>query len=235
MNEKLTITRQNIQDLQPVARGMADAYMTAFAGPPWYEVTRCIEQQCPQTYSSNAIGDDCESCGQVLVMPAYDQSQLQEGWRSIVANEDAMIEVDLSRTGVPLRATIARPTDATELYTRKYSDVPQMQSWINQTLPTGEFVWIEDTFANLAISPRGNLNGRGRTLGAIAMRYGAMQIATRTKSPAIIRATGRDAGDRTNLYIGTESFDASVLSRISIVSAVPDARSVLVVAPQKDQ
>lgn len=235
MNEKLTITRQNIQDIKPVAAGLAEAYIAAFAGPPWFEVTQCIEQQCPQTFSSRQIGCDCEICGTALSTPAYNESQLVAGWNSIVANENAMIELDMSGSSVPLRATIARPTDITELYERKYSDTPQMQSWINETMPTEEFVWIEDTFANLVISPNGNLRDRGRTLGAIAMRYGGMQIATRTKSSAIIRATGRDIGGATSLYVGTAPFNPTVSRGIATIGTVPDSRSVLVVDATKRQ
>lgn len=233
MNERITVDSQNIGDLEYISPGMAEAYVSAFAGPPWYEVSRCIEQECPQVFSANNIGNGCESCGQLLVTPAYEPSELEEGWRSIVANEAAMIEADISQTGVLLRATVARPTNSVELYQRKYSNVPQMKPWIAQNLPNGEFVWIEDTFANLAKSPNGNLNGRGRTLGVVALRYGNLQIATRTKSAAIVRATGRDAGDRTSLYLGTESFDANATRGMAVISNVPDARSVLVVSPTK--
>ncbi len=97
---------------------------------------------------------------------------------------------------------------------------------MDRVLP-GEFVWIEDTFADRGRQPRGNLQNRGATLGAIAAYFGGLQIATRTIQPAVIKATLRDVGQMTDLYVGTEGIGTEWQAMARKSDMVPDRRTLL--------
>jgi hypothetical protein len=224
MNE-IIITNKNADRLIEFGPGMADAYQEAFAGPPWFEASRCANEGCDEGFSPDTSGCACIKCGAELVQ-AYDQAELVEGWKVMVEQEDAMIELALSQLCEPIRATIARPTTPDELFRRKYAGLPRMEEWLDESLPT-EFAWIEDTFANRKKSPTGNLNRRRQTLGRVAACYSGLTIATRTLSPAIVRATVRDVGDITDMYVGTEQVGALPLPIVRKAGSVPDRRTLL--------
>ena len=226
MSEVIMITKNNSEQLSAFGEEMAKAYIDDFRRPPWFEVSRCIQDVCTVQSSRNEPFSCCDECGSEL-QPAYLSRDLQENWKYMINKEDAAIEVAVSAEGAPLRVTIARPTDVDELYARKYRDVPEMEPWLNQARPSGEFVWIEDTFANLAVSPKGNLSDRKRTLGLVALQYGGSVIATRTLAPAVVRATIRDVGVSTDLYIGASEVGVDQTLAARTYSTVPDNRTFI--------
>jgi len=209
--------------LDDIAVPLADVYKAAFAGEPWYEVSRCGTENCSVGFCSSAAGLPCAGCGGELV-EAYDSNELATIWRRMITDEDAMMEVGYA-DGEPVRVTLARPTTPGELYARKYADVPAMERWVGENLDS-ELVWIEDTFADRNRQPRGNLKERGRTLGGIALRYGGLAIVTRTLAPQIIAATLRDMPESTDLFIGSEGIGDTILGARS-VGTVPDRRTLL--------
>ena len=206
---------------------MARAYQAAFEGEPWNERSKCVEEVCGVEFCGDSVGSDCPECGSTLV-EAYDADELVNGWRGMILDEDAFMEISLNQDRKVTLATIARPVNREKLLLQKYADNELMAEWIDQNLPES-FTWIEDTFANRKIQPRGNLAQRGRTLAQIALRYGGGVIATRTITPQVIGATARDAGNATDLYIGTQSIGLGQTSRFRSFGAVPDWRSTLVI------
>lgn len=101
-----------------------------------------------------------------------------------------------------------------------------MSVWAERNLPD-KLVWIEDTVADRDRSPRGNLSERGQTIGAIAAYYGGLTIATRTLQPPIIRATLRDCGSITDLYVGELGVGAGMVQDARRSGSVPDRRTLL--------
>jgi hypothetical protein len=92
-----------------------------------------------------------------------------------------------------------------------------------------ELVWIEETFADRDKRPSGNLRERGATLGIMAAYFGGLQIATRTIQPPVVKATLRDVGRMTDLYVGTEGVGAKWLPMASSSGVVPDRRTVMII------
>jgi hypothetical protein len=227
MNSVEMITRENIDTFKIVAPSLAETYKIAFAGDPWYEVSRCGSKQCAGSFKTQEADENCATCGTALV-PAYDSDELVSGWQAIIEEEDAVVELTRDQLERPVCVTIARPTTQEELWRRKYLGITAMSRWIDEQLPS-KFVWIEDTFANRKISPTGNLKNRGATLGRIAARYGGLQIATRTLQPAIIRATLRDVGPNTTMYVGSEGIGNDIAGSVRFRGNVPDRRTVLVI------
>lgn len=219
-----TITKQSVSSLERYGIELADAYKVAFAGSPWFEVSRCEDTSCPTEYQGLAVNCLCPDCGSMLV-EAYTTQELIDGWQAMIENDNAMMEVAFEDS-VPVRATLARPTDPAELFRRKYAQINTMEQWTADNLPA-EFVWIEDTFANRDLVPTGNLNNRGATLGRIAIAYGGLQVVTRTLAPAVVRSTVRDAGVYTDVYLGSEQAGQNQTSGARNVGMLPDRRTLL--------
>lgn len=217
------ITQANSACLDEVAYQLADTYIDDFARPPWNEVSKC--SNCG-AFSASPVGSRCVICN-IDQIPAYDAGGLLNEWRDLL-DEGALIEVLRNDEGIPLRTTIAAPLTPAGLFTRKYLEVPEMEAWLEETLPA-EVAYIYDTFANLRISQKGNLSDRGATLGRIAEAFSGLPIVMRTLQPAIIRATVRDAGNRTDVYVGRREAGLAQALGARAISTVPDRRTLLYV------
>jgi hypothetical protein len=222
-NREIITGEQGSRRLNDIATPLANVYKVAFAGEPWYEVSRCANLECTESFSMTDSGEPCIGCGDNLV-EAYETGELIAAWRRMIVDEDAMMEVGFV-DGVPVRVTLARPTTPGELYTRKYANAPAMEEWVNENLDQ-ELVWIEDTFADRAKQPTGNLKDRGRTLAGIALRYGGLAIATRTLAPQVVAATLRDVSENTDLFVGSEGVGGA-MSGARTKQTVPDKRTLL--------
>jgi hypothetical protein len=227
MNTLKIIDRRNVDELQIIGESMAEAYQRAFAGSPWFEASRCEADFCDIGFCPDDPGGNCPKCASILV-EAYDKTTLVKDWETMVREDDALIELTATDQQLALRATIARPTNPDELLARKYENLPEMQPWADANLPD-KLVWIEDTFANLRISPQGNLVDRARTLGLIATRYAVPMIATRTLAPAVVRATLRDAGMQTDMYLGSEAVGVDMTANARYTGELPDRRTFLAI------
>jgi hypothetical protein len=222
----ILIVESNKNELEQIGFELAEAYKESFAGEPWFERSKCLNQECEENYSDLKPGCECDKCRQALT-DAYNSEELISSWTQIL-EQGGLIEVDLCDDQIPIRATISRPTNPNELFRRKYDNVPIMRAWIGANLPN-EFVWVEDTFANRRIKPAGNLRNRGQTLKTIQTRYDGLQVVTRTISAQIISATFRDRPDDTKLYFGTQRIELKKDKNICAVGEVPDRRSLLVI------
>lgn len=231
MSNLEVITADNAERIKEIGPELAESYKVAFAGDPWNEISRCNAQACPAGLSNLEVGCDCADCGQPLG-EAYEVNDLVSGWSDMLTLENAFFEV-ASEDCQPQRATIARPTNIDELLMRKYQDVPIMKDWLQQRF-SGNFVWIEDTFANRLRKPTGNLKERGQTLRRIAAFYGGAQILTRTLSPAIVASTLRDTKAGCSVYIGTQGVGKEIVSQVFenpgfSLPAVPDRRTLIAI------
>lgn len=222
-NREILTGERGARRLDDIAMPLANVYKAAFAGEPWFEVSRCAADDCPIGFCPDSPGLPCAGCGNELA-EAYEADELVAAWRQMIAGEGAMMEVGYMGDD-PVRVTLARPTTSAELYARKYADVPAMERWTAENLDR-ELVWIEDTFADRRLQPRGNLKDRGRTLGNIALRYGGLAIVTRTLAPQVIAATLRDAGTSTDMFVGAEGV-GDVMPGARTVGRVPDRRTLL--------
>ena len=107
------ITAENADRINEIGQDLAESYKVAFAGPPWNEVGKCIQQECLVQLVGQEPGCACLGCGELLV-EAYNATELVTNWGSLLINDNALIEVSFT-DGLAQRATIARPTSASEL------------------------------------------------------------------------------------------------------------------------
>lgn len=228
--QKIRMIDGSSRDLfDDISERMARVYKNEFAKPPWNEVSQCRNNDCAETFAALCPGGNCPQCESVLE-EAYDAEGLVRAWEDALDNCGAVMEVEMI-DGQFQRVTIARPTTQQELFEQKYKENSQMENWIDRTLPS-RFVWIDDTFADRDRRSTGNLDGRGITLGKIAARYGGLVVATRTLQPAIVASTLRDAGARTDVYVGTNKVMVDGYAACT-VGSIPDRRTLLAVEQQR--
>ncbi len=234
MNRIELISANNAERIDAIGPELAQTYKVAFAGSPWFEVSRCGYSDCQVEFTPDQPGCMCIECGQPLC-EAYSETKLVDTWRSQIVGQGALLEVAFDGE-YPQRATLVRPTNPDELWTRKYQDQPAMAPVLKGILPA-EFAWIEDTFANRDRIPTGNLRDRGQTLDRISQFYGGdTVIATRTLAEGIVASTLRDKGSTTSVWIGSQRAGTSIVNdRLKNhgyeLPTIPDRRTLLVVRP----
>ena len=120
---------QNEDEIAPYYQEITAAYVAAFAGKPWYEVSKCPNpsQQTPDctggAYCRMASGDFCGICEQRITEPAYTPDGLVDGWRQLYRQVERPIWY-LERVAdekVAL-AALAWRTDAEQLGRLRYAD-----------------------------------------------------------------------------------------------------------------
>lgn len=227
MNKIEVISSSNAPRLDDYIGQLTDSYIDAFARPPWNEVSQCVSYG---GYSPSVSGAPCGNC-QALLVEAYKPADLYSDWKRLL-DDGAQIELALNDNDVFCRATITGPSTPAQLFESKYKSVEAMEEWLSAALP-GEIAYIYETFANLRVSPNGNLRDRGQTLGRIARAFAGMPIVTRTLQPAVVRATVRDAGARTSVYLGASNAGGPQALGARAIGTAPDMRTLLFVEAEQ--
>ncbi len=191
MSEKGIFYRPGELDLTKVV----EPYQQAFAGWPWYEVSKCVDAQTPKRceggLSRTEVDESCATCLSVPTRPAYEPEELLDRFAVIEETHPARwyAESAEGKLAVVALAWLARPVQIAD---EKYNDVPEMQAWMQRSLPDKPIVWLDEVFADTSVRERGNLNNFGEMCGGFMEKLEAPTLAYRTISPAMIRAAERD-------------------------------------------
>jgi hypothetical protein len=177
------------------------AYQAAFAGEPWYEVSKCADQlqRCVGGLSSLAVGASCELCGGCPDLPAYEADELVKRFDGLAASRPTTWYVEQNGKGATL-AAIAWKANAEVIANEKYSDAPEMAKWLNAELGSDEVIWLDEVFANKDLKPRGNLQNFGKFVTGLAEMLGSQTVAYRTIEPRMIAVPSRDFGQAANIF-----------------------------------
>lgn len=194
---------------------LTDVYISAFAGPPWYEVSRCPDMRlrCEGGLSRLAIGATCDTCLLKPNEPAYTQDGLEQNWRELTKDRSVYWWVESNELGITM-AALAWKATAGVIADEKYPDQPEMKTWLKSRLGEGEIVWLDEVFADRTKKPSGNLKAFGQMCESFAEELLENTLAYRTISSQMISAARRDF-DTTEVFT---SFDD-----------VPDRRSFVIV------
>jgi hypothetical protein len=202
---------------------LASIYQTAFAGEPWHEVSACaapaqFEKPCPGGRSPQEIGETCPRCGEILRAPAFSEERLTAGWISHFNAHASRFYVERLPDGSCVLGALAWKASAEALAKRCYSAVEEeeMREWLADRLP-GEFVWLEDIFADLAARPAGNLWNFRTMISQLLFELKGTVLAFRSINEGLIQKT-------------ITLFDPWA-ERLVALEDVPDRRDLVVVRP----
>lgn len=198
-------------------------YQRAFAGEPWREVSACaapgqFEDACTGGRSPQEIGETCARCGEILRAPAFPEERLTAGWISHFNEHDSRFYIERLPDGSCVLGALAWKASADALATRCYPAVEEeeMREWLADRLP-GEFVWLEDIFADLAARPAGNLWNFRTMISHFLFELRGTALAFRSINEGLIQKTVTLFGPRAERLVALED--------------VPDRRDLVVVRP----
>lgn len=177
------------------------AYQAAFAGEPWYEVTKCADEQlrCVGGLSSLVVGAVCDMCDRRPNLPAYELDEMVERFEELAETHPTAWYVEQNAKGLTLGAIAWRATPAI-IAEEKYADVPSMGNWMEAILGSDEIMWLDEVFADKKLKPRGNLKNFGNFVIGLAEVLDTDIVAFRTKEPRMLSVVQRDFGDAASIF-----------------------------------
>jgi hypothetical protein len=194
-------------------------YQEAFRGWPWYEESKCVDQdklkRCQGGLSRLALGQTCDTCLNVVSVPAYEPAELIDRFTDIAVTRPTLwYREDIDQQAAV--AALAWPADAARIALEKYEDIDTMSQWMQQRLGEDEFVWLDEIFADKRVRSSGNLQDFKAIAEGFMDMFDRDMMAFRTINPALIRAAERD-------------FGASVEVSRQSLSQVPDRRDFVII------
>lgn len=188
-------------EVKPLYGEIVPAYQVAFAGEPWYEVSKCADQlrRCVGGLSSLAVGVSCKLCGSCPALPAYEADELVNRFNDLATSRPTTWYVEQNDQGVTL-AAIAWKANSAVIAGEKYSDAPQMTEWLDEELGSDDVMWLDEVFANKNLKPKGNLQNFGKFVTGMAEMIGLQTVAYRTIEPRMIAVPSRDFGRAASIF-----------------------------------
>lgn len=175
------------------------AYQAAFAGEPWFEVSKCVDgqrpQRCPSGLSRLAVREFCDTCLTTPQLPAYESDELIERFETLASDRPTLWYQE-KLAGKTALAAIAWTAPAMTIADEKYTDNPPMRAWLEARLGNEPIVWLDEVFADKTVRQADNLRNFGPMCEGLMERLALPRIAYRTINPAMTNAAMRDFGSR---------------------------------------
>lgn len=181
------------KEIRPMFDSIVPVYQVAFAGSPWYEVSKCVdaEQRCLSGLSSLSIGTMCNTCGGCPNQPAYEADELIARFETIGQRRPTVWYIEKTEGEIALAALAWRASPGV-IAREKYAQQPQMEEWLELTLQNQTVGWLDEVFADRTVRPEGNLKNFDTLCRGVADALSVDTVAYRTKSPQMTRAAKRD-------------------------------------------
>lgn len=172
-----------------------EPYQRAFAGPPWYEVSKCADRQLPQRcvggLSRTAINSLCGTCSLAPDRPAYEAGELLERFTTLEQSRPLNWYAEETDGGIAV-ASLAWMATPETIATEKYADDPDMKPWLEETFGEQEIVWLDEVFADKTVRADKNLTNFKAMCNGYRERFDTPVLAYRTISEAMTRVAFRD-------------------------------------------
>lgn len=191
------------EEIKQLYSEIVPVYQTAFNGEPWFEVSKCADnlsvQRCVGGFSPIALGQLCELCGNYPTRTAYEKDNLISGFETFAKTRPTAWYLERNETGITL-AAIAWTAIPETIADEKYSDVPEIKSWMISTLGTQPIMWLDEVFADRIKKPKGNLKNFKSMCIGLAKQLQVDIIAFRTINERMTTATLRDFGSAALIF-----------------------------------
>lgn len=193
------------------------AYQEAFKGWPWYEVSKCVDaqarQRCEGGLSRVALRAICGTCDTSTFRPAYEADELTNRFGMLGETRPTRwYAEEVGQRGIAL-AAVAWTADAQRISAEKYQNNTAMESWLERTMGDGEFVWLDEVFADKTVRERGNLRNFGKMCNGFMDIFENDTLAFRTINPAMTRAAERDCNGAVPIVDTPDRRDFIVIKR----------------------
>lgn len=170
-------------------------YQAAFAGEPWFEVTKCADdaevKRCIGGFSALAVSEICEMCGNCQTRSAYETEELISRFEYIAKTRPTAWYLEGGEQGITL-AAVAWVKTPLEIAKERYPDNQRMENWITTTLGSDKVIWLDEVFADKSKKSSGNLSNFGTMCKGFAKNLNNSTIAFRTITDQMLAAAKRD-------------------------------------------
>ncbi|OGL31122.1 hypothetical protein A3F37_01950 [Candidatus Saccharibacteria bacterium RIFCSPHIGHO2_12_FULL_41_12] len=169
------------------------AYQIAFAGPPWFEVSKCTDdlRRCEGGFSALDVGDFCTKCQQCTQEPAYLEADLVSKFDEISATRPSRWYLEFCEENVAL-ASLAWRAGSEQIADEKYDNKPEIKAWLANQLPRDrDVIWLDEVFANKSIRPDRNLNNFTAMISLFMRELNLPLLAYRTINPQMVSGAER--------------------------------------------
>lgn len=185
------------EEIKPLYCQIVPTYQEAFAGEPWYEVSKCADeaQRCDGGLSALQIGSICNTCGNCPTKAAYEQQELESRFDTLGLSRPTSWYAEETDSGKVALAAIAWSATTKVIASEKYADVPEMSEWLSDNIGQDQIIWLDEVFANKKIRSTGNLQNFGEMIVGLASRLDGSLVAYRTIAPQMTKAPIRTFGD----------------------------------------
>ena len=176
-------------------------YQKAFGGEPWYEKSKCVDSalRCIGGLSATAVGQTCTICELSPTMPAYPKEELVTKFESLNASKEIRWYIERQNSRIALAACAWRAC-GNDIVRDRYSDNPNMQTWLDARLKEQPVTYLDEVFAQKTIRPQGNL----KNFESMCLRFmdslSTSILCFRTINKAMVRAVERDFGVCAKVY-----------------------------------
>lgn len=184
---------ENPGEIRKYYSEITNAYQIAFAGPPWYEVSKCVdaEQQCEGGFSDQEVGDFCTKCQLCTQEPAYVGSDLVSRFDEIGESRPSRWYLEFCEEKVAL-AGLAWRASVGQIIDEKYDDRSDIRAWLINQLPFDQdVIWLDEVFANKSIRPDRNLDNFVEMARTFMKELALPQLAYRTINPQMLSGAKR--------------------------------------------
>lgn len=190
---KIVNPGENPGEIRKYYDEIADAYQLAFAGPPWYEVSKCLDvgQRCEGGFSDLEVGEFCVKCQLCTKEPAYLETDLVSRFDDIALTRPSRWYLEFCEEKVAL-ASLAWRANAGQIIDEKYGDRSCMRAWLINQLPFDQnVVWLDEVFANKSLRPNRNLDNFVEMVRTFMRELALPRLAYRTINPQMISGAER--------------------------------------------
>lgn len=181
-----------------VLPSLVPVYQKAFAGEPWFEVSKCA---CARGFSAQRVGERCIECGQKLSEEAYPPRELLQSLEKRIAeNQPSAVYVEAApEGGAPILGAISFRAAPQEIYRRKYAgrENPRVQGVLERA--GKEIAWLDEIFADRLQRSSGNLWNFEKM--CLAIGKGASALAFRTINPRLAQKAWGVFGSCSTAYV----------------------------------
>lgn len=187
--------------IRPLYDEIIPAYQSAFAAPPWNEVSKCVDKQvrCDGGLSATQVGNLCDKCELRPTQTAYEADELASRFDEIGLVRPTAWYVERGKLGLTM-AAVAWKASPSEIASEKYTDAPEMSSWITNKLGDKPVMWLDEVFANRQLRSQGNLRNFGSFILGLARILDCSDVAYRTIEPRMNYVAQRDFGEKATVW-----------------------------------
>ncbi len=213
------IAPKSVQGKLALVPVLAPVYKKAFAGSPWFEVSRC---GCPHGFSAQTVGERCTgACGQMITQEAYPLPELISDLSGRLQSRRSFVYTEMDADGHPFMGVIAYRRHGIDIYREKYEGRENPLAETLFTRMPQEVAWLDEIFADLERRPNGNLRNFGRICTLMAEQLDCRVISFRTINERLIGKARSVFGDACTEYRIRDRGALSGVSSLLVIDLEP--------------